>query len=167
MGVRRGAPGGRGVRQVAVAGVVGDEVGDGRAGADDLGRVPVQAAAHKPSPGGSSAMPCAAAHGRCTQPAALPLDVLSAESMCLNNVRFLSAYQVHASCSWCPYTHHTAVHDGPVGLPLCEHRLPRAACRKPSLQGTLGGVSGRAPADLALGARAGGRGVFWVGIFQV
>ena len=36
------APWGRSVRQVAMAGVVGDEVGDGRAGADDLGRVPVR-----------------------------------------------------------------------------------------------------------------------------
>lgn len=32
---------------MAMAGVVGDEVGDGRAGADDLGRVPVQAAKNK------------------------------------------------------------------------------------------------------------------------
>lgn len=32
---------------MAVARVVGDEVGDGRAGADDLGRVPAQAAAPK------------------------------------------------------------------------------------------------------------------------
>ena len=119
---------------MAVTGVVGDEVGDGRAGANNLGRVPAQKATHKSLPWPLSAVLCAAAYR--AYRTALPKNVLSIDVLGSHLPLMITRCVQHAHSV--PTCISTAVHDTKNAYcsRLCKYRLHGHPAKCQSLLGT-------------------------------